>query len=203
MTQPFLYAAVLVLAMSAAIAPTSAQFPPPPPPPPNSAPPPDAPPVVGAPKKKATPPASPSIAGAWIGKLHQEGVVRRPTHSRFRSRLRGLKQNIPTSVASGRSRASGSRSPMSSSSKPSPRAKRTKAVAARTAPSPLHGKVTILLWVGSVAFRATLSSLPGPCRKSRTPEALQKGGDRRQAVSIEVGIEPIEMARQGRQEKTP
>ena len=73
MTKPFLYAAVLLVAMSAAIAPTSAQFPPPPPPPPNSAPPPDAPPVVGAPKKKATPPASPSMAGTWIGKLHQEG----------------------------------------------------------------------------------------------------------------------------------
>ena len=71
MTKPFLYAVVLLLAMSAAIAPTSAQFPPPPPPP-TSAPPPDAPPVV-TPKKKATAPASPSIAGTWIGKLHQEG----------------------------------------------------------------------------------------------------------------------------------
>jgi hypothetical protein len=72
-TKPFLYAVVLLLAMSAAISPTSAQFPPPPPPPPTSPPPPDAPPVVGAPKKKATAPASPSIAGTWIGKLHQEG----------------------------------------------------------------------------------------------------------------------------------
>jgi hypothetical protein len=65
MAKPFLYAAVLVLAMSAAIAPASAQSPPPPP---TSAPPPASP-----PKKKATPPASPSIADNWIGQLHQEG----------------------------------------------------------------------------------------------------------------------------------
>ena len=65
MAKPFLYAAVLVLAVSAAIAPTSAQSPPPPP---TSAPPPASP-----PKKKATPPAGPSIAGNWIGQLHQEG----------------------------------------------------------------------------------------------------------------------------------
>ena len=71
MAKPFLYAAVLVLAMSAAIAPTSAQFPPAPP----SATPPASPPKkpVSPPKKKATPPASPSIAGNWIGQLHQEG----------------------------------------------------------------------------------------------------------------------------------
>jgi hypothetical protein len=71
MAKPSLYAAVLLLALSAAIAPASAQFPPPPPP--TSAPPPDAPPVVAAPKKKATPPAGPSIAGNWIGQLNQEG----------------------------------------------------------------------------------------------------------------------------------
>ena len=65
MAKPFLYAAVLVLAVSAAIAPTTAQ---PPLPPPTSAPPPASP-----PKKKATPPAGPSIAGNWIGQLHQEG----------------------------------------------------------------------------------------------------------------------------------
>ena len=65
MAKPFLYAAVLVLAVSAAIAPTTAQ---PPLPPPTSAPQPASP-----PKKKATPPAGPSIAGNWIGKLHQEG----------------------------------------------------------------------------------------------------------------------------------
>ena len=65
MAKPFLYAAVLVLAVSAAIAPTTAQ---PPLPPPTSAPQPASP-----PKKKATPPAGPSIVGNWIGKLHQEG----------------------------------------------------------------------------------------------------------------------------------
>ena len=65
MAKPFLYAAVLVLAVSAAIAPTSAQSPPPPPTP--------APPPASPPKKKATPPAGPSIAGNWIGQLHQEG----------------------------------------------------------------------------------------------------------------------------------
>ena len=65
MAKPFLYAAVLVLAVSAAIAPTTAQ---PPLPPPTSAPQPASP-----PKKKATPPAGPSIAGNWIGQLHQEG----------------------------------------------------------------------------------------------------------------------------------
>ena len=72
MTKPFLYAAVLLVAMSAAIAPTSAQFPPPPPPP-TSAPPPDAPPVV-TPKKKAAPAPSPgSIVGNWAGQLNQQG----------------------------------------------------------------------------------------------------------------------------------
>ena len=65
MAKPFLYAAVLVLAVSAAIAPTTAQ---PPLPPPTSTPQPASP-----PKKKATPPAGPSIAGNWIGQLHQEG----------------------------------------------------------------------------------------------------------------------------------
>ena len=71
MTKPFLYAAVLLVAMSAAIAPTSAQFPPPPPPP-TSAPPPDAPPVV-TPKKKAAPAPSPGIVGKWAGQLEQVG----------------------------------------------------------------------------------------------------------------------------------
>ena len=65
MAKPFLYAAVLVLAVSAAIAPTLAQ---PSPPPPTPAPPPASP-----PKKKATPPAGPSIVGNWIGQLQQEG----------------------------------------------------------------------------------------------------------------------------------
>ena len=65
MAKPFLYAAVLVLAVSAAIAPTTAQ---PPLPPPTYTPQPASP-----PKKKATPPAGPSIAGNWIGQLHQEG----------------------------------------------------------------------------------------------------------------------------------
>ena len=65
MAKPFLYAAVLVLAVSAAIAPTTAQ---PPLPPPTSTPQPASP-----PKKKATPPVGTSIAGNWIGKLHQEG----------------------------------------------------------------------------------------------------------------------------------
>ena len=65
MAKPFLYAAVLVLAVSAAIAPTTAQ---PPLPPPTSTPQPASP-----PKKKATPPVGTSIAGNWIGQLHQEG----------------------------------------------------------------------------------------------------------------------------------
>jgi hypothetical protein len=69
MTKPFLYVAVVGLAMAAAIAPASAQFPPPPP----TSPPAVAPPVVAAPKKKAAPPAGPSIAGNWIGRLNQEG----------------------------------------------------------------------------------------------------------------------------------
>ena len=65
MAKPFLYAAVLVLAVSAAIAPTSAQSPPPPPTP--------APPPASPPRKNAPPPAGPSIVGNWIGQLHQEG----------------------------------------------------------------------------------------------------------------------------------
>ena len=65
MARPFLYSAVLVLAVSAAIAPTLAQ---PPPPPATPAPPPASP-----QKKKATPPAGPSIVGNWTGQLQQEG----------------------------------------------------------------------------------------------------------------------------------
>jgi hypothetical protein len=59
-------AAVLLLAISAADAPTAAQSPSPPWP--NSAPP-----QTTAPQKKAAPPAGPSIAGNWIGQLNQEG----------------------------------------------------------------------------------------------------------------------------------
>jgi hypothetical protein len=65
MAQPFPYVAVLLLAMSAAVAPTSAQTPLPPP---NSAPP-----STPVPKKKAAPLAGPSIIGNWIGQLNQEG----------------------------------------------------------------------------------------------------------------------------------
>jgi hypothetical protein len=69
MTKPFLYVAVMVLGAAAAIAPAAAQFSPPPPTSPRPA----APPVVATPKKKATPPAGPSIAGNWTGRLNQEG----------------------------------------------------------------------------------------------------------------------------------
>ena len=68
MTRAFLRCTVvLVLAMTAAIAPATAQFPPPPP---TSAPPANAPPLAGTPKKKPTPPG-PNIAGNWSGQLTQ------------------------------------------------------------------------------------------------------------------------------------
>ena len=60
-------AAVVVLAMVAAIAPATAQFPPTPDEPQD-------PPPVGTPKgKKAPPPAGPSIIGNWTGTLTQVG----------------------------------------------------------------------------------------------------------------------------------
>jgi len=68
MTRAFLRCTVvLVLAMAAAIAPATAQFPPPPP---TFAPPANAPPLAGTPKKKPTPPG-PNIAGNWSGQLTQ------------------------------------------------------------------------------------------------------------------------------------
>ena len=62
-------AAVVLLAIVAAIAPATAQFPPVPDDPPT------APPLVGTPKaKKAAPPAAgPNIAGKWAGELSQVG----------------------------------------------------------------------------------------------------------------------------------
>ena len=68
MTRAFLRCTVvLVLAMTAMIAPATAQFPYPPP---TSAAPANAPPLAGTPKKKPTPPG-PNIAGNWSGQLTQ------------------------------------------------------------------------------------------------------------------------------------
>ncbi|MGA7450978.1 MAG: hypothetical protein WBW73_06785 [Rhodoplanes sp.] len=79
MTRAFVgFTAAVVLAMAAAIAPATAQFPPPPAPatpaPPTEAPPATAPtkPVV-SPKKKVAAASGPSIAGKWSGQLTQVG----------------------------------------------------------------------------------------------------------------------------------
>jgi hypothetical protein len=87
MTKAFLgFTAALVLAMAAAIAPATAQFPPPPAPA-TPAPPAEAPPAattpakpVVSPKKKAATPRGPSVAGKWSGELTQ---VDNPTPYKF------------------------------------------------------------------------------------------------------------------------
>jgi hypothetical protein len=123
-----------VLAMAAAVAPASAQFPPTP----DEQ---DTPPLAGTPKKRNVPPPAvggpgPSILGNWTGQLNQVGSTT-PYKFEMAVSAKGADVKYPDLDCVGKLR---------------------RAAAARTAPSPSRGKETISRSDGSVASREPPSS---------------------------------------------
>ena len=115
-------AAALVLAMIAAIVPATAQFP-------------AAPDDAGrAPRARRAPPPAPAVNGNWTGELTQVGS---PTPYKFELTInaKGAETKYPDLDCIGQAHPLRLvEDPMPSSSKSSPRARRTKADAAPTAP---------------------------------------------------------------------
>jgi len=137
--------AALVLAMVAAIAPATAQFPPAPE---------DQPAAKG---KRGGATAAPSINGNWSGQLTQVGS-QKPYNFELAISAKGAETKYPDLDCTGKLTRVGSSKSYVFYTEAITRAKPKKAVAVRTAPSPSRGKGTISRSAGSAAFKALPSS---------------------------------------------